>query len=101
MTTSPIAAARVKLAELFAWQSIHDSHLNVFVEALNHAEKLAAALAQAESTCPQATPEEIHAARKACACSSGDNVEVRRDAPVIRGEDGAWVQAWVWVHNAN
>ena len=57
------------------------------------------ALAQAESTRHRATLDEIEAARKAYAHGSDDNVEVDDDALVSRGEDGVWVQAWVWVRN--
>ena len=57
------------------------------------------ALAQAESTRAQATPDEIDAARKAYAHGSDDNIEVDDNALVSRGEDGVWVQAWVWVRN--
>ena len=53
--TRPISAARVKLAELFAWQSIHDSHLTPFVDALNHAEELLAALQQAQALLAKGT----------------------------------------------
>lgn len=41
------------------------------------------------------TDEELIATARATYCS--DDLEID-DAPVLsRGDDGAWVQAWVWV----
>lgn len=76
MATRTISAARVKLAELFAWQSIHDSHLNPFVDALNSAEELADALrwalGQIEDDLDPGHQAALTAARAALAAATGE-----------------------------
>lgn len=43
----------------------------------------------------KATPEEIAAARDAYAT---DELEIDDDAMTSRGDNGHWVQAWVWMY---
>lgn len=46
---------------------------------------------------PQATQEEIEMARHRHCLGSDDEIEIDEPARVSRGEDGPWVQAWVFV----
>jgi len=41
--------------------------------------------------------ELVNEARQLYADRSNDNIEVDDNAKVSKGDDGAWVQAWVWV----
>ena len=45
----------------------------------------------------QATPAEIQQARNEYTLRSNDQVKVDDNAKASRGEDGTWVQAWVWL----
>lgn len=49
----------------------------------------------------QATPEEIQRARELYAFGSDDNIEIDDNALVSRGDDGCFVQAWVWLKDEN
>ena len=46
-----------------------------------------------------ASPEQIQAARNLYACDSDDNIAIDDGAEVSETDDGAWVQAWVYVSN--
>jgi len=46
-----------------------------------------------------AGPELVGAAKEKYALGSDDNIEIDDDAHESRADDGAWVQAWVWVPN--
>lgn len=46
---------------------------------------------------PQATQDEIDQARHRHCLGSDDEIEIDEPARVSRGEDGPWVQAWVFV----
>jgi hypothetical protein len=45
----------------------------------------------------RATPAEIEAARDNYAIGSDDNIEIDDGALVSRGDEGCFVQAWVWL----
>lgn len=45
----------------------------------------------------QATAQEIDAARQRYAACSDDTIEIDDNALVSRGDEGTWVQAWVWL----
>jgi hypothetical protein len=49
----------------------------------------------------QATEEEIQRAREKYALGSDDNIEIDSNALVSRGDDGCFVQAWVWLEDEN
>lgn len=46
-----------------------------------------------------ATADEIHRARDQYALGSSDNIEVDDNARVSRGDDGCFVQGWLWLPN--
>jgi len=46
---------------------------------------------------PNATQEEVDQARHRHCLGSDDEIEIDEPARVSRGEDGPWVQAWVFV----
>lgn len=47
----------------------------------------------------QATPEQIERARNEYCLCSDDNIEIDDNAAVSEGEEGVWVQAWVWLQH--
>lgn len=46
---------------------------------------------------PHATEDEVDQARHRHCVGSDDEIEIDEPASVSRGEDGPWVQAWVFV----
>jgi hypothetical protein len=42
---------------------------------------------------------EIVAKAAALYCTDTDDIEIDTDASLSYGDDGVWVQAWVWVYN--
>ena len=48
---------------------------------------------------PELAARLIDAARRQYAEGSDDNIEIDDDAKFSRGDDGCWVQAWVWVRD--
>lgn len=90
--------ARLDKVEADERSVLDDDGLDALIE-LHNARDDIRALAQAVLDRRHATPDLIEAAREAYAHGSDDNVKVDDDALVSRGEDGTWVQAWVWVRN--
>jgi len=45
----------------------------------------------------RATQAQIDRARKVHAEGSNNNIEIDPDASISEGEEGFWVQAWVWL----
>lgn len=56
-------------------------------------------MSEHDPTKEQATPEEIQRAREKYAWGSSDDIEIDDNAAVSRGDDGCFVQAWVWLEN--
>jgi hypothetical protein len=46
-----------------------------------------------------AAVHDAHFRKTAIECWTDDDLEIDEEATVSSSEDGAWVQAWVWVSN--